>query len=100
MSALSNRIADEHRVYRVYVHDDLACKGCNWTWQRPAGSDHQSEAETIAAARHIAQTVENEILTLATTTLLERARQVEASYQHKSMARAFRQASRLVRNLT
>ena len=62
MSALTDRIAAEHHVYRTYVHDDLACTGCDFAWQRSASDvangTLDGTAVQEAAAAHIATVTE------------------------------------------
>ena len=62
MSALTDRIAAEHHVYRTYVHDDLACTGCDFAWQRSASDvangTLDGTAVQEAAAAHIAAVTE------------------------------------------
>ena len=62
MSALTDRIAAEHHVYRTYVHDDLACTGCDFAWQRSASDvangTLDGTAAQEAAAAHIAAVTE------------------------------------------
>ena len=62
MSALTDKIAAEHHVYRTYVHDDLACTGCDFAWQRSASdvADGTLDGTAVqeAAAAHIAAVTE------------------------------------------
>ena len=62
MSALTDRIISEHHVYRTYVHDDLACAGCDFAWQRSvsdvANGTSDGTAVQGAAAAHIAAVTE------------------------------------------
>ena len=102
MSALTDRIAAEHHVYRTYVHDDLACTGCDFAWQRSASDvangTLDGTAVQEAAAAHIATVTEAAVREQV-------ARDIEAeltiggvtSYEGDEAARQLDRASRVVR---